>query len=156
MSSPIDKVVLQLRAVQNFASQGIYSVISAWAVDTANAIKSSLASGALGVQSRSGNLSRAVTQRVSNDGDVTTAQIGVFGGVPYASAIEGGAVPHRIDPVSAKVLAFKPAGGSRYVFARFVNHPGNPAYGFVSKPAADMLPSLTSRLATIGATARGS
>ena len=95
-----------------------------------------------------------MTQRVTSSGDQVIAEIGVFGGVPYASAMESGARPHRIDPVTVKVLRFQPASGSEYVFARFVNHPGNPAYGFVSKPAREMLPQLSSRLQAIGATVR--
>lgn len=55
---------------------------------------------------------------------------GVSADAPYAAPVHQGARPHVILPRNARVLRFEV--GSRIVFARRVNHPGQRAQPFLS------------------------
>lgn len=55
---------------------------------------------------------------------------GVSADAPYAAPVHQGARPHVIRPRNARVLRFEV--GSRIVFARRVNHPGQRAQPFLS------------------------
>ena len=76
------------------------------------------------IQRRSGRLSRSVSPHTSQSGSSISGSTGT--NVKYAKYLEYGTSPHVILPVRAKMLSWMQGG--RRVFARKVNHPGNPAF----------------------------
>lgn len=54
---------------------------------------------------------------------------------PLSTFIIHGTAPHSIDPVSAKVLAFRGSDGALH-FAHHVDHPGTKANDYVSRAVA--------------------
>lgn len=76
------------------------------------------------IKRRTGRLRRSVTYRASQSGSSVSATTGT--NVKYAKYLEYGTSPHVILPVRAKMLSWMQNG--RRVFARKVNHPGNPAF----------------------------
>ena len=76
------------------------------------------------IHRRTGQLRRSVSPHTSQSGSAVSASTGTS--VKYAKYLEYGTAPHVILPVRAKMLSWMQGG--RRVFARKVNHPGNPAF----------------------------
>ena len=64
--------------------------------------------------------------------------------VPYATFVENGTGPHRIEPRNARVLHWTSGGSS--AFAHGVNHPGTRPNPFARKAIESLMPLLSQRL----------
>jgi hypothetical protein len=53
--------------------------------------------------------------------------------VDYAVMVEDGTRPHIIRPRNKRALRFRPGGSGRYVFAKFVRHPGTRPQPFMDR-----------------------
>lgn len=80
------------------------------------------------IKRRTGNLSSHISYQMEQTSDVVTSRVGVLRGVPYARGLEEGTRPHVIT-AHGKALRFMRAG--KAVFAKRVNHPGNPPFRFL-------------------------
>lgn len=102
---------------------------------------------------QSGNLQRKTKARVVRTSGGRILRI--TNDAPYAGAIDGGAKPHVIRPVTATRLRFFSKKADKWVFAKEVHHPGNRPFKFLyfATDAANRVfrADLTRRLTDIGA-----
>jgi hypothetical protein len=129
--STMEQLVLRINALATNGTQAIYRELALFGIEISGRIKASLAAGE-GPSSRSGKLSRAVTSVTREFPDKIVTTVGVFSGVPYARWMEDGTKPHVIYPRTKKALSFELSRGETVITKR-VNHPGTPAYKFVSR-----------------------
>jgi len=130
-----DALSLRLRDLPDAVSARLTGTMARLAQSLYARVEENLAGAVL--QSRSGNLARAIEQNV----DGLTASVSVDGAAaPYAAAQEFGAtIPaHLIAAKNARSLAF--LVGGRRVFARSVQFPGAqlPARSFLRSALADL------------------
>jgi len=133
--STVAELQAKLERMPNAALAEVYKEMLLIGVDAVGNIKQRLSSGAQGgPRSRTGLLSRSIQSKVLNIGDeVISLQVGVFGGVPYARALEEGSKAHRILATVSRALRFRVQ--DRFIFRKSVQHPGNRAYHFISDEA---------------------
>lgn len=88
------------------------------------------------IHRRTGRLRRSIHSVSSYTAASVSSSTGT--NVKYAKYLEFGTNPHVILPVRAKMLSWMQDG--RRVFARKVNHPGNPAFRFLRGSLEEMQP----------------
>lgn len=104
------------------------TALEQWAEELASYIQRDKLSGNP-INARTGALRDSVNPMAEADGDVIRAGAGAGAGLDYARPLEFGSRPHEILPVRAKFLRFEVDG--HVVYARKVNHPGNPAFRYM-------------------------
>jgi hypothetical protein len=80
-------------------------------------------------QDRTGNLTRSIQGRVVKTDDLVAEGV-LEATAPYASFVENGTAPHRIEPRDAEALRWEGSDGAVH-FARYVDHPGSPPFPFM-------------------------
>ena len=80
-------------------------------------------------QDRTGNLTRSIGDRMLA-GDATHAEAEIYADEKYASYVENGTAPHRIEARKAGSLRWEGSDGAVH-FARAVNHPGTAPHTFM-------------------------
>lgn len=78
---------------------------------------------------RTGNLTRSIGDR-DLGGDATHAEAEFYAEEKYASFVEKGTAPHRIEARKAQSLRWEGSDGAVH-FARAVNHPGAAPHTFM-------------------------
>jgi HK97 gp10 family phage protein len=91
-----------------------------------------------------GNLRRTI--HVLQDATPDNLEVIIEASASYAAAVEKGTRPHLIEPVNAKVLAFKMQGVPETVFATHVHHPGTQAQPFMAPAVEDLRDEILSNI----------
>ena len=122
------EVAARVEALKPGILAGVKGALDTWSEELANYIKEDKLSGNP-IRAHTGALRDSVNPIVESSGDVISGGAGAGAGLDYAKPLEFGSRPHEILPRTAKFLRFEVDG--RIVYARKVNHPGNPAFRYM-------------------------
>lgn len=132
------EVVDRLQAAKPAMLGAIKTALEQWAEELASYIQKSKLSGNP-IKAHTGALRDSVNPMAEQDGDVIAAGAGAGAGLDYAKFLEYGTRPHEIVPKRARFLRFEVDG--RIVYAKRVNHPGNPAFHYMRDSLQEQRPS---------------
>lgn len=145
ISTDANTMVFQLQERSKGIERALALGIRAGTIHLQTVLKRDVLSGQV-LNRRSGNLSRAVFTKMDTP---LSGFVGIGKEAKYARYLEDGSRPHIILPKNGKYLVFTPGAGAirssafvskrsvariikqNRVFAKGVNHPGNPPYHFI-------------------------